>query len=175
MSMITIRDRRAYGILASLLTALLFVVACDSPEEAPPAEAQEQPAAPAGDGRMASIDADGNIAPFGFASRKPVPVPELQAAAATAPADGASAATSVVFGANCVACHGPDAKGVEGLGVNLVDSKLVADSSAAELVEFLKAGRAPDAPDNVTGVPMPSFAWMTEADLNEVSNYLKTL
>jgi mono/diheme cytochrome c family protein len=102
-----------------------------------------------------------------------VPVAELQVAAADTAATGAS--TSVVFGTNCVACHGPDAKGVQGLGVSLVDSKLVSDSSSADLIAFLKEGRAADSPDNVSGVPMPSFAWMTEADLAEVTAYLKSL
>lgn len=118
---------------------------------------------------MASIDANGNIAPFGFASKKAVPVAERQVAAPQ------TAATSVVFGANCVACHGPDARGVQGLGLNLVESKLVADSSPAALIVFLKEGRPADAPDNVTGVPMPSFAWMSDADLTEVAAYLKSL
>jgi len=72
-------------------------------------------------------------------------------------------------------CHGADAKGVEGLGLTLAGSQLVADSSQAELVELLKAGRMPGSPDSITGIPMPSFAWMPQGDLEEVAGYLKTL
>lgn len=171
------QDRLKFGLIAIVVATLVSTLtACDSAQDEPPAAAgtSSQPAAPGASGQqMLSIDDKGNIAPFGFASRKAVPVAELEVAAVAAAAPGA--ATSAVFGTNCVACHGPDAKGVQGLGVSLVDSKLVADSSPADLIVFLKAGRATDSPDNVSGVPMPSFAWMAEADLAEVSAYLKSL
>lgn len=173
--MTTAQDNRFFGLLATVVaTLVLTLTACDSAKDESPAALAntEQPVAPAANGdRMVSIDADGNIAPFGFASRKPVPVAELQVAATTT----AATTTSVVFGTNCVACHGPDAGGVEGLGVNLVESRLVAESSPADLILFLQAGRAADASDNVSGVPMPSFAWMSDADLTEVTAYLKSL
>lgn len=175
--MTTAQDKRNFGSIATVVaTLLLTLTACDSAkDDAPAAPAgTAQPAAPGARGeQMLSIDAQGNIAPFGFASRKPVPVPELQVAAASSAPTATPA--SVVFGTNCVACHGPDAKGVQGLGVSLVESRLVADSSPADLVVFLQEGRAADAPDNVSGVPMPSFAWMSDADLAEVTAYLKSL
>jgi mono/diheme cytochrome c family protein len=175
--MTMVQDKLKFGLVAIVFAMLVSTLtACDSAKDESPAAAAitAQPAAPAASGeQMMSIDDEGNIAPFGFASRKAVPVAELQVAAADTAATGAS--TSVVFGTNCVACHGPDAKGVQGLGVSLVDSKLVSDSSSADLIAFLKEGRAADSPDNVSGVPMPSFAWMAEADLAEVTAYLKSL
>ncbi len=66
-------------------------------------------------------------------------------------------------------------KGVEGLGLNLVESELVAGSSPDELIAFFQAGRQPGSPDSVTGVPMPAFAWMEAADLAEIAGYLKSL
>lgn len=175
--MTTPQDKRNFGLIVTVVaTLVLTLTACDSTKDKAPAEAAntDQSAAPAAGGKqMLSIDQQGNIAPFGFASRKPVPVPELQAAATGTVV--ATAATSLVFGTNCVACHGPEGKGVEGLGVNLLESRLVADSSPADLVVFLQAGRAADAPDNVSGVPMPSFAWMSDADLAEVAAYIKSL
>jgi mono/diheme cytochrome c family protein len=160
-------------IIATLAT--LFLIGCGQPapdvvdEAAAPESTESAPAA--NDGPLVSIDADGNIAPFGMASRQPVPVPEPEAAASVAQAGTVSAA----YAAQCIACHGADAKGVEGLGLNLVESELVAGSSPDELVAFFQAGRQPRSPDSVTGVPMPAFAWMEAADLAEIAGYLKSL
>lgn len=170
-------EKRVFGVLATVVAlALITLTGCDSPsDQTPAADAAALPVAPKA-GQMASIDANGNIAPFGFASRKPVPVAEAPAVAvAPAPAAAIAAAASPVFLANCASCHGPEAMGVQGLGLNLVASKLVSDSAPDDLVAFLKNGRALDAPDNVSGVPMPSFAWMSDADLAEVAGYLKSL
>ena len=111
--------------------AMLALAACEqpAPEVAPEqdAAAEASETAPAGDEKLVSVDADGNIAPFGFASKQPVDVPELEApaepepAASEAPAEAATAATSEVYAVHCVACHGADAKGVQGLGLNLVE------------------------------------------------------
>jgi mono/diheme cytochrome c family protein len=160
-------------IIAALAT--LFLIGCGQPapdvveDAAAPESAESAPAA--NDGPLVSIDADGNIAPFGMASRQPVPVPEPEAAVPVAQAGAASA----VYAVQCVACHGADAKGVEGLGLSLVESELVAGSSPDELVAFLQAGRQPGSPDSVTNVPMPAFAWMSAADLAEVAGYIKSL
>jgi mono/diheme cytochrome c family protein len=160
-------------IIAALVT--LFLGGCGQPapdgveEAAAPESTASAPAA--NDGQLASIDADGNIAPFGMASRQPVPVPEPEAAAPVEQAGTASA----VYAAQCVACHGADAKGVEGLGLSLVESELVAGSSPDELVAFLQAGRQPGSPDSVTNVPMPAIARMSAADIAEVSGYNKSL
>ena len=126
-----------------------------------------------GDAPLASVTADGQIAPFGMASRAKR---EIEVAAAV-PAATMSEAASVpaIFSTQCVACHGADAKGVQGLGLDLTTSELVANSSTAELVEFLKVGRMPTDPASVTGIPMPGFAWMQPADLDEVARYLKGL
>jgi disulfide bond formation protein DsbB len=87
----------------------------------------------------------------------------------------ASASNSAVYVTQCSACHGADAKGVTGLGLDLTASQLVAESSPAEIVAFLKVGRLPGSPDSVTDVPMPAFAWMAPADLDEISAYLQSL
>lgn len=55
----------------------------------------------------------------------------------------------------CSTCHGMDAKGVEGLGKNLVQSEFIAASSDEELIQFILDGRAADDPQNTTGIPMP--------------------
>jgi mono/diheme cytochrome c family protein len=166
--------------LVSLALLGMVIAGCEQP--APEAEQESVAAAPAAtpaetsQKQLASIDADGNVAPFGFASKQPVEVKPL-ASAEMAPAETApvelAAATADLYGIHCVACHGADAKG--GLGPNLIDSEYVAASSAAELTAFLKAGRSSDSPDNTTGIPMPAFAWMSAENLTEITGYLKSL
>jgi len=131
---------------------------------------------PTGGRSVNSVDSNGNVAPFGMASRAPrdvAPAPAMAAAGTTE--DASVASLSTVYANNCVACHGANAKGVQGLGVDLTMSQLVADSSQAELVAFLKIGRMPDSPDSVSGVPMPAFSWLPQADLDQVAADLKSL
>jgi mono/diheme cytochrome c family protein len=162
--------------ITGLVCAFLFLTACEQPvTDVEPGDETGQAAQTGGD-ELASIDADGNIAPFGFASKQPVPVGELEVAESEDSVQvETDTATSALFSVHCAACHGSDATGVEGLGLNLVESELVAASSQAELSAFLKEGRLPDSPDSVTGVPMPSFAWMSDDDLAEITGYLKGL
>lgn len=89
--------------------------------------------------------------------------------ATAAPADGRNAA----FWTYCIACHGVDGQGIDGLGVNLVASPYVASTPSAELVEFLKVGRLPNDPASVSGRPMPGFAYVDEAELGTIADYLK--
>jgi mono/diheme cytochrome c family protein len=79
------------------------------------------------------------------------------------------------FDAQCIACHGVDARGIEGLGVSLVDSGFVASSSREKLIEFLKLGRMPNDPATVTGLVMPGFAWIAEEDLAALAGYVKAI
>jgi len=126
-----------------------------------------QPVA-SGDAPLASVDADGNVAPFGMANRAAHEV-------AAAPVVEIEETVSAVYAANCVACHGADAKGVQGLGLDLTASALVDSSAAADLVAFLQVGRLSTDPASVTGIPMPGFASMDAGDLEAVAAYLKTL
>ena len=172
MNQVIMKQVTRFLVAMFLLAAL---GACGQPASEQAAEADPAPEAPAADDeKLVSIDGDGNIAPFGFAAKEPVAVAEPEAAVATDEAALASAGADI-YGIHCVACHGADAKGVQGLGLNLVDSEFVASASDAELTAFLQAGRAADAPDNITGVPMPGFAWMSEAELADITSYLQGL
>jgi disulfide bond formation protein DsbB len=80
----------------------------------------------------------------------------------------------------CVACHGPDAKGVQNLGKSLhpSDSEFVTASSDDELVEFIKVGRQPDDPANTTGIAMPPKGGnpaISDADLYNIVAWIRTL
>lgn len=162
--------------LVSLFAVAMFLVACSQPDDGEVAapDNYKTPAVSSGDRPLQSVDANGKVAPFGMASRQPVSVPDAPAAAVAA-VTGAADPGAALFAVQCVACHGANAQGVTGLGVNLVESKLVSGSSSDELVAFLKAGRAADAPDSTTKVPMPAFAWMSAGDLTALAGYLKTL
>ncbi len=78
----------------------------------------------------------------------------------------------------CVSCHGPDAKGIKGLGKDLTDSEFVQTNTPEELVDFLKEGRAAGDPLNDTGVDMPPKGGnpaLTDEDLVDITAYLKSL
>jgi mono/diheme cytochrome c family protein len=158
--------------LVGTLLAALLLTACGQPaEESAGAAAPAAEAAGASNDEVTSIDAAGNVAPFGMASRQPVEVPPIDAAAAATTA----AADPGLYAVQCAACHGADAQGVAGLGLNLVDSELVNNSSPEDLRAFLKAGRSPDSPDSVSGIPMPAFAWMEDSQLDDIVVYIQSL
>lgn len=116
---------------------------------------------------LAAVIAGLAIAPLAVAVAATRP-PAVRTAA-TAPPDGAA-----LFDVHCIACHGPDARGIDNLGVDLVASPFVARSAAPDLVAFLKAGRLPDDPASLTGRPMPGFAWVAEGELRALADFLKS-
>lgn len=78
----------------------------------------------------------------------------------------------------CAGCHGFHGEGIPGLGLPLVSSPLVLYASDADLLAFLRVGRASDHPDNVTGVSMPPSGgrpdW-SDADFADIIAYLRWL
>ena len=85
-----------------------------------------------------------------------------QAAAPAAEAEQAAvqgdpAAGEKLYQSTCVACHGADATGVQGLGKSLHPSasEFISSATDDELVDFIKQGRQPGDPGNTTGVAMP--------------------
>ncbi len=60
-----------------------------------------------------------------------------------------------LFMKNCLACHGPDGRGIKGLGKDLVNSEFVASQTDEQLLDYVLKGRTPDDPLNTTGVAMP--------------------
>jgi mono/diheme cytochrome c family protein len=78
----------------------------------------------------------------------------------------------------CAPCHGPDAKGVQGLGQNLTTSAFVRQQTDEQLLEFLKKGRMPTDPANVTGMAMPPKGGnpdLTDQDLADIIAFIRTL
>ena len=91
---------------------------------------------------------------------------------------GDAARGEELYNGSCIACHGPEGVGVEGLGKPWVGSEFINNSTDEELVEFLKVGRPADHPDNTTGIAMmprggnPS---LTDEDLRDLVAYMRSL
>ena len=83
-----------------------------------------------------------------------------------------------VYSILCIACHGPEAKGVQGLGKDLTTSTFVAEKTDAELVEFIKVGRAPDDPLNTTGAAMPPKGGnpaLSDQEIADIVAFVRTI
>jgi mono/diheme cytochrome c family protein len=78
------------------------------------------------------------------------------------------------YAVHCLACHGADLAGVDGLGVSLVASTFVGARTVGALVAFLKAGRMPDDPATVSGRAMPAFGWLPDAELEAIAAFVKS-
>jgi len=161
----TKRSRRLIGVLlGAIVLALVLYLGFrnGSPEQgeeeraaaAEPAKSAEAPAAPA----EAPVAAVESLA---------------EPAASAAALDG-----KALFGVTCTACHGPDAKGLPGLGKDMTTSEFIASRSNAELVAFIKQGRAIDDPLNTTGVPMPAMGAnpaLTDAEILTIVEFIRSL
>lgn len=83
-----------------------------------------------------------------------------------------------LFTATCLACHGVGGVGIEGLGKDMTTSEFIKGLSDAELLAFVKVGRATSDPANTTGVDMPLKGGnpaLTDEDLLDIIAYIRTL
>jgi disulfide bond formation protein DsbB len=108
--------------------------------------------------------------------------PVAQAAADAGQANALPAGDPVkgkeLFVPTCGACHGPEGKGVQGLGKDMTTSTFIAEKTDADLLAFVKVGRAPDDPLNTTGVLMPPKGGnpaLTDAQLIDIIAYIRTI
>ncbi|MEK7788139.1 MAG: cytochrome c [Chloroflexota bacterium] len=91
---------------------------------------------------------------------------------------GDAVAGKTKFESTCTTCHGPDAKGIPGLGKDLTVSEFAKGLSDRELVDFLAVGRPASDPLNTTGVDMPPKGGnpaFTEQDLIDIAAYVRAL
>ena len=130
-----------------------------------------------------SSSGDAPVEPAMSAEAPVAPMPSAEAATAVealaVPAASAAALDGkALFGVTCTACHGPDAKGLPGLGKDMTTSAFIASKSDAELVAFIKQGRAVDDPLNTTGVPMPPMGAnpaLSDGDLLAIVEFIRSL
>lgn len=75
-----------------------------------------------------------------------------------------------VFEGTCVSCHGPDAKGLPGLGKDLTTSEFVSQQTDKQLVDFIKKGRPANDPANTNKVDMPPRGGNPALSDNDLAN-----
>jgi len=123
------------------------------------------------------------------------PMPQPQTASPETPSGGSAASSTPasppaaaalqgnpekgkqLFLGTCASCHGPDAKGLPGLGKDLTASAFVRQQTDAQLLEFIKRGRPATDPANTTGVDMPPKGGnpaLTDQDLADIIAFIRT-
>ncbi|MBA4028360.1 MAG: hypothetical protein C0475_04390 [Planctomyces sp.] len=83
-----------------------------------------------------------------------------------------------LFLASCAACHGKGAEGIEGLGLPLTTSGYVRGTGDADLVRFVKSGRASWDANNSTGIDMPPKGGnpaITDDQLQTIVEYIRAV
>jgi disulfide bond formation protein DsbB len=102
---------------------------------------------------------------------------QQQAAAPAAPV-GDAANGAKIFATACVACHGPEGKGVTGLGKDLTTSEWTQQQTDEQLIEFIKRGRDAGDPLNTTGIAMPPKGGnpaMTDQEIADIVAFMRTI
>jgi len=106
------------------------------------------------------------------------PKTSTKAQAAPALAAGDAAKGQPLFVQYCSACHGPDAKGLKGLGKDLTHNEFINGMTDEQFLEYVNTGRAIDDPRNTTGIPMPPKGGnpaLQNAEIMHIIAYLRTL
>jgi len=123
---------------------------------------------------MLDINNRDNIDPIRSQHAVPVPLD----IAGRARFDEAQRLGRDLYMANCAACHAVDARGIPGLGENLIGDSFVLRSSDAELVDFIIKGRTANDPLSETGVPMPPRGGnpnLTDEQIAQIVVYVRAL
>lgn len=82
-----------------------------------------------------------------------------------------------LYSSTCVACHGPNARGIPGLGKDLLASEFVHSLSDDELTQFITVGRRPWDEGNTTGIDMPARGGnpnLTDEEIHAIVAFLRT-
>jgi disulfide bond formation protein DsbB len=80
--------------------------------------------------------------------------------------------------ATCAGCHGPEGKGIEGLGKDMTSSEFIAGQTDEQLLAFIKTGRPASDPLNTTGVDMPGKGGnpaLADAQILDIIAYIRSL
>ena len=83
-----------------------------------------------------------------------------------------------LYEASCFACHGADGRGVPGLGMDLVDSRLARRMTDRALIQLIAGGRGPGDPGYVGPIPMPPRGGrddFNDEHIAAIVNYVRAL
>lgn len=106
------------------------------------------------------------------------PPAEQAAAPAQAAAPGNAEQGKQLFLTSCSACHGPEGKGVQGLGKDMTHSEFIGKLSDEELLAFVKEGRPIGDPLNTTGVMMPPKGGnpsLTDEQIRDIIAFIRSI
>lgn len=134
----------------------------------PPTAATAATAAPAAAPATAAVTDTAVVTDAAPVALKPAP--------GLAPGD--PEAGKAVFLTLCFACHGPDGKGIPGLGKDMTDSEFIASKTDEELFAFVRIGRPIEDPLNTTGVAMPPSGGnpaLTDQDVMNIIAFIRTI
>jgi mono/diheme cytochrome c family protein len=116
---------------------------------------------------------DSDTVSSGGDTSEAAPATDVPAAPAGDAAKGAE-----LYSSTCIACHGQDGVGIEGLGKGIPDSEFIRGASDEELLAFIKVGRSTSDPENTTGVDMPPKGGnpaLSDSDVLDIIAYFRTL
>jgi disulfide bond formation protein DsbB len=119
------------------------------------------------------------VAACGGGGNEPAPAaqPTAQQPAAQPAPQGDPAKGKEAF-ATCAGCHGPEGKGIEGLGKDMTSSEFIAGQTDEQLLAFIKVGRPASDPLNTVGVDMPPKGGnpaLTDAQLLDIIAYIRSI
>jgi disulfide bond formation protein DsbB len=153
------KSRRGWWVVlgVGVLIAVVYLAQRDGDSEPPasePPEATQPETAPA-------------------TTPEPGPEASPETPLAVESPDGAA-----LYKLTCPACHGQDAKGMQGLGKDMTTSEFIKQRSDQEMVEFIKQGRAADDPLNTTGIAMPPKGLnpaLSDEDILAIVKFIRSL
>ncbi len=108
---------------------------------------------------------------------EPASQPAAQEPAAQPVAQGDLVKGKEAF-ATCAGCHGPEGKGIEGLGKDMTSSTFIAGQTDEQLIAFIKTGRPASDPANTVGVDMPPKGGnpaLTDQQLLDIVAYIRSI
>lgn len=106
------------------------------------------------------------------------PAAAASGGAAVAAKAGDASKGKEVFLQSCVACHGPEGKGMPGLGKDMTTSTFIKGQNDSQLLDFIKKGRPASDPANTTRVDMPPKGGnpaLTDQQLSDIIAFIRTI
>jgi len=85
-----------------------------------------------------------------------------------------SAAGALIYDGNCIACHGPDARGIPGVYPSLVGSPVVLGDPEELALWIIKGRRPPAMPAGRYPTSMAQFGWLKAEDAAALLTYLRS-